>query len=138
MLGYGASADTHYRAWTLVTGLFGYREGGAIRGGDELQVVSGTIELSHPLFERLIATARYDFNDWDITGDAVERDAWQGVLSLAWYPWPHVRWVAEYSRLETRGLMLVRDEPGHLMLAETAGVAEFGSDTLTLLLEANF
>ena len=115
-LAYGVSLDLHLGPLNVIPAYFLYNEGGKIRGGNELDVTSGTVEVIYPVMPRLLGTVRYDFNDWDMENDVENaRDAQQFVVSLAWYQYPNVRWVAEYSRLTTNNLM-VMNMPGGLML----------------------
>lgn len=115
-LAYGASLDLRLGPLNIIPGYFWYNEGADIRGGNELDVNSGTVELIYPILPTLLAVGRYDFNTWDLMNDVESsRDAQQYVVSLAWYQFPNMRWVAEYSRLTTDNLM-VMDMPGGFML----------------------
>ncbi|HSG05620.1 MAG TPA: hypothetical protein VLB09_04390, partial [Nitrospiria bacterium] len=59
--------------------------------------------------------------------------------SLAWYPHPNVRWVAEYSRVDTTNLMFMRDEAGLQMLMPVmAGDTDLEQNTVVLMLEVDF
>ncbi|MEE9190414.1 MAG: hypothetical protein V3U16_06550, partial [Candidatus Neomarinimicrobiota bacterium] len=118
-LGYGVSLDLHLGDLNIIPGYFWYHEGAKIRSGDKLDVTSGTVEMIYPILPTLLGTLRYDFNNWDIKNESLDRDAQQYVISLAWYQFPNVRWVMEYGRFNTTNLMLMQDEPGLQMLMPT-------------------
>lgn len=142
-MAYGASLDLYIGPLNIIPGYFMYNEGGNIRGGNELDVNSGTIEVIYPILSNLLATARYDFNEWDIENDAEStRDAKQYVVSLAWYQHPHVRWVAEYSQIETDNLMLMTMPGGFMLMPpQMMGMPSDSDQTRTnvaLLLQVDF
>ncbi|TAK06163.1 MAG: hypothetical protein EPO39_09555 [Candidatus Manganitrophaceae bacterium] len=137
-LGYGASLDLSVWRINIIPGVFWYREGDRIRGGNRLEVVSGTLEAIYPILPTLLGTLRYDFNNWDIKNDPLNRDARQYVVSLAWYSYPNIRCVAEYSRLSTANLMPV-GAPGGIMLMDTgAAESDLRQDKATLLVQVTF
>lgn len=137
-LAYGASLDLRVGAVTIIPGYFWYQEGAKIRAGSELDATSGTIEVIYPIRSGLLGTVRYDFNNWDLEGDSLDRDAQQYVASLAWYQQSHVRWVAEYSRLMTANLIPV-SAPGGQMLMDTGAVAsDLTRDRATVMVQVAF
>jgi hypothetical protein len=161
-LAYGVSMDLHVGQLNLIPGFFWYHEQNSAtahaHGGDtgddhahdeeetpvsagsgrnDLNVFSGTLELIYPFRPTLLGTARFDFNIWDHQQDAVDHDAQQYVASLAWYQFPNVRWVIEFSRLTTQNLMVL-GEPGLMTFEATSAEADLTQDTILLRLEAAF
>jgi hypothetical protein len=133
-LGWGVSMDVKIGRLEFIPGLFWYRDtsGGASTdtgtgGTDEhnhdgttghaqsfaggLGVFSGTLGFTYQFRPALLGTLRYDFNDFDVKDEAVNRAARQYVASLAWYQHPNVRWITEITRLDTTNLALT-GEPG--------------------------
>lgn len=101
-LGYGASFNFFiFGTLNIVPGIFWYQEGGDAHGGRKLEVMSGTLEVIYPFSGNLWGTLRYDFHD----RKDIRADAEQIVASVAWYPFWHVRWVAEISRLAASNLL---------------------------------
>jgi hypothetical protein len=76
-----------------------------------LGVFSGTLGVTYQFKPTLLGTLRYDFNDFDVKSEPVNRAARQYVASLAWYQHPNVRWITEVSRLNTNNLAMT-GEPG--------------------------
>ncbi|MDC4203840.1 MAG: hypothetical protein MPW14_09410 [Candidatus Manganitrophus sp.] len=84
-----------------------------------------------------MGTIRYDFNNFDVKDEGIEREAKQYVVSLAWYAYPNVRWIAEYSRLTTKNLEFV-GEPGLASLEPTAAESDLTQDKVVLRLDVGF
>jgi hypothetical protein len=100
-----------------------------------LEVFSGTLGLIYPFRPSLLGTLRYDFNDFDVKSEDVDRYARQYVASLAWYQHPNVRWIFEYSRLQT-SYLAYEGEPGLASLV-TAD-SNLARNTLLLRLDVGF
>lgn len=102
-----------------------------------LNVFSGTIGATYRFKPSLLGTIRYDFNNFDVKDEGIEREAKQYVVSLAWYVYPNVRWIAEYSRLTTKNLEFV-GEPGLASLEPTAAESDLTQDKVVLRLDVGF
>lgn len=105
--------------------------------GNGLNIFSGTIEAIYRFKPALFGILRYDFNDFDVKDEAVERSARQYVASLVWYFAPNVRWIAEYNRLMTKSLAFV-GEPGLASLVPTNTETDLTQDKVILRLDVGF
>lgn len=97
----GAALDLYWNGFNLIPAFYYYNEAKAIHGGEDLDVLSGTTELHYSLRPTLIATGRWDFMrviDEPGFGDRVN----QFVTSLAWYFWPNVKFIGEFSYLDAQ------------------------------------
>ena len=101
--GMGGVLDLNWGDFNLMPAFYYYEEGKNAHEGEELNIISGTIEAHYNILPELIFTARWDFLDVIDQPDGVfEDDIDQFVASLAWYLHPNVRIVAEYSYLEAQ------------------------------------
>jgi hypothetical protein len=105
--------------------------------GKKLNVFSGTIEAIYAIRPTLLATLRYDFNDWSSAEPVTDPRARQYVTSLAWYQYPNMRWVFEYSRLTTKNMMVMGD-PGAMMPMATSADTRQAADRVMVLLDLDF
>ena len=99
--GMGGALDLNWGNFNLIPAFYYYVEGEDIHGGEDLNIISGTMELHYLFTNELIGTARWDFlNVMDEPSGTFEDRIDQLVFSLAWYFHPNVRLVAEYSYLK--------------------------------------
>ena len=95
----GFALDLNYEAFNLTPAFYYYVEDGDIHGGQDLNVISGTVEGHYPIMPELWATLRFDYLDV-VDDPGFEDSIRQYVASLAWYFHPNVRFVLEYSYLD--------------------------------------
>lgn len=102
-----------------------------------LEIFSGTVGVIYPFRPTLLGTLRYDFNNYGVKGEGLNRNARQYVASLAWYLYPNVRWIAEYNRLATKNLVM-EGEPGLASLAPTPAETKLTENKVLLRLDVGF
>jgi hypothetical protein len=100
-----------------------------------LEVFSGTLGVTYAFRPALLGTLRYDFNDFDVKDEDINRYARQYVGSLAWYQHPNVRWIFEYSRLQT-SYLAYQGEPGLATLVTSD--SNLTQNTFLLRLDVGF
>lgn len=132
----GTTTDTttdpteHVHDDTTTTGHAHAATGGA-------RIFSGTVGVIYPLRPDLLGTLRYDFNDFDVKEEGITRNARQYVASLAWYLYPNVRWIIEYSRLITKNLEM-QGEPGLASLVPTPAESDLTENKAVIRLDVGF